>query len=179
MTPEIERTTDPDFVAGLSLLPLSEIRDRRREAQAIENALSYVRRMVQGRLDIVGAELQRRRAGGDPGDLSELIGRLPDILADAPRTPVGVARPPLELEPDRQVTEALEARLDAIFEADQIGSLADQDETGLLALTERLADFEHDLSATRRALHDVIAALQAEVTRRYRTGEASVDSLLS
>jgi len=34
------------------------------------------------------------------------------------------------------------------------------------------------VSSDRRALHGAIDALQAEIARRYQTGEASVDSLL-
>jgi hypothetical protein len=41
-----------------------------------------------------------------------------------------------------------------------------------------MRDFENDLSALRRRLHERIDALQAEIGRRYRDGEASVDSLL-
>ncbi len=189
MTPEIERVIDPAFVVGLSRLPIDEVRARRRDAQSVENALSYVRRMVQGRLDIVGAELQRRRAGGDPADLSDLVYRLPDILAESrpgglgngPDSPGGgnMARPPLELEPDRAVTEALESRLDQLLDLANASSLGDLDSAGLLDLADRLAALEQQVSAHRSTLHDVIGALQVEITRRYRTGEASVDSLLS
>ena len=183
MTPEIERVIDPGFVAQLASLSIDEVRARRRDAQSVENALSYVRRMVQGRLDIVGAELQRRREGGDPGDLSELVYRLPDILGEArPGAPASggqLARPPLELEPDRNVTEALEARLDEMIDLGDAASLGDLDDSGLLDLADRLAALESQVSAHRSTLHDAIGALQGEITRRYRTGEASVDSLLS
>ena len=37
---------------------------------------------------------------------------------------------------------------------------------------------QHTVSSRRRALFDHIDALQAELTRRYKTGEASVESLL-
>jgi uncharacterized small protein (DUF1192 family) len=37
--------------------------------------------------------------------------------------------------------------------------------------------YEHDVSGRRRALHERIDVLQAEITRRYRTGEASVETL--
>ncbi len=184
MTPEIERVIDPEFVAALDVLALDEIRGRRRDAQAVENALSYVRRMVQGRLDIVGGELQRRREGGDPSNISELVYRLPDILGDErPAASAAgarpMARPPLELEPDRRVTDSLERQLDALVELSGDGTLAHIDDAGLLGLADSLATLEHRVSAHRHTLHDVISALQSEITRRYRTGEASVDSLLA
>jgi len=46
-------------------------------------------------------------------------------------------------------------------------------------VAESLAGFERTVSALRRTLFDRIDAIEAELTRRYRTGEASVDSLLS
>ncbi len=41
-----------------------------------------------------------------------------------------------------------------------------------------LEQLEHEVSNRRRQFFDRIDALQAEITRRYRTGEASVESLL-
>lgn len=37
---------------------------------------------------------------------------------------------------------------------------------------------EQEVSGVRRRLHAQIDQLQAEITRRYRSGEASVDALL-
>ena len=44
--------------------------------------------------------------------------------------------------------------------------------------SEKLSAYEADVSARRKALFEQIDALQAEITRRYKTGEASVESLL-
>ena len=41
-----------------------------------------------------------------------------------------------------------------------------------------MTDLERHVSGQRRALHERIDALQEELVRRYKTGEASVDSLL-
>ncbi len=38
-----------------------------------------------------------------------------------------------------------------------------------------LSSLEHDVSAERRALHDIQDHLQEELVRRYRSGEANVD----
>jgi hypothetical protein len=48
----------------------------------------------------------------------------------------------------------------------------------LAGLAHDLAAFERKVSEQRRAFFDRIDALQAELTRRYKTGEASVESLL-
>ena len=48
----------------------------------------------------------------------------------------------------------------------------------LFRLTDALHALERQVSTERRRLHDVIDALQIELIRRYKTGEASVDGLL-
>ena len=48
----------------------------------------------------------------------------------------------------------------------------------LRQVTDALAEFERQVSGRRRAMFDRIDALQAEIVRRYRSGEANVDSLL-
>ena len=61
-----------------------------------------------------------------------------------------------------------------IMTIDEAAALA----ADLTAFAEELRDFEGKVSALRQAAFDVIDALQAEITRRYRTGEASVETLL-
>ena len=48
----------------------------------------------------------------------------------------------------------------------------------LRSLADRLGTFERQVSGHRQSLFDRIDALQAEITRRYKTGEASIDTLL-
>jgi hypothetical protein len=45
-------------------------------------------------------------------------------------------------------------------------------------LESALVEFERDVSADRRDRHARLDALSAELVRRYREGEASVDGLL-
>lgn len=51
----------------------------RRDSQQEEADLSYLRRLLQGRIDILRAELARRSAQHSP-----LLDRLPEILTDLP-----------------------------------------------------------------------------------------------
>lgn len=181
MTPEISVVTDPTFLSELDARPLDELRVMRSRCQELENSLSYVRRMIQGRFDIVGGELQRRRDGGGAGDTSELIGRLPDILAEGSRTggdPASV-RPPSSLEPDAEVISQLEARLDQVIDADQLGNVTALGDEALVDAMAAMKDLEDEVSTDRRAMHGVIDTVQAEVIRRYSSGEATVDGLLS
>ena len=63
----IDEILAPGYLADLKSLPFDVVRAKRRQCQDVETALSYERRLIQGRLDIVGAEL-RRRSGGDEPD---------------------------------------------------------------------------------------------------------------
>src|SRR3712207_2206823 len=84
----IDRVLGEGFLDGLRELPLQEVRARRREAEEEEADLSYVRRLLQGRSDILRAEIARRGGGthvsGASGD-DELVRRLTEVLTDAPR----------------------------------------------------------------------------------------------
>jgi phosphoenolpyruvate carboxylase len=60
----------------------------------------------------------------------------------------------------------------------RLAQAADLDSDALSALLGDLRDLEQRVSTKRKAYHDRIDALQAELTRRYQTGEASVDTLL-
>jgi hypothetical protein len=74
------------------------------------------------------------------------------------------------------VDPELEARLaEVAVVGDDLPGLSTD---ALGALGDRLADLEREVSDRRRELFASIDALQAELTRRYRTGEADVESLL-
>ena len=170
---------DPAYVADLSSLSMEELRSRRGTCQAIEVALSYQRRMAQGRLDIVGAE-RAQRAGGSiaphAGEgTEELVEHLSGVLADRGRSP-GFGHMPQLMAPEAADVDTSE--LDAIARPSVLGSLADADDAELERLVHALSEHERAVSSDRRALHATIDALQAEIARRYQTGEATVDSLL-
>jgi hypothetical protein len=160
---DLERILSDDYLRNLAGLDPDELRARRAESQDVEAKLSYLRRLVQGRLDIVRAQLDRR-AGGTGGDLSGLVEQLPQILADRSRAP-GPGRMPTNLAPPED--NDLTAELDAVSGPDGMGSLPDLSENELRAVVSRLAAMERRVSTQRRAVFDVIDALQAEITRRY------------
>ena len=81
------------------------------------------------------------------------------------------------LDAARSANAALEAELAAILGNDT-GDLPALDDATLGRLAADLSAFEQRVSGHRRSLFDRIDALQDEITRRYRSGEASVDALL-
>jgi len=190
MHPELEHLLDPALLDRLTERPLDDVRRLRVQCQQLEDALSYQRRVVHARLDLVRAEQARRGAAGAPdpsaptaiGDErapdsdEELVARLADVLADRTRGP-GLGQAPRDLRvPD--LDGVLVAEVDAAVEPVRIAALGHASDAELAAAAARLEAFEADVSADRRALHQRLDALSAEITRRYRTGEASVDTLL-
>jgi hypothetical protein len=176
MHPELERLLGSVPDADLSELSLDDIRSRRSTAEVLEESVSYLRRVIQVRLDILGTELSARRSGAPRADVTELIARLPDVLAEHSRAP-GAGQAPRQIRAP-QLDEALEAAVDDIVPTSRLADLAEIDDDTLAGLVDRLEHLEAEVSATRHGLHARLDALQAEIIRRYRTGEASVDSLL-
>lgn len=166
---------DPGYLEGLEGWPLDEVRSRRDEATEIETGLSYLRRIVQGRLDIVMAEEQHRKHG-DQADVSALVEELPAILSGNVHAP-GLGRLPTILAPG-DMDSVLERRLEDVLPAAQLAAVHELSEAALRRAAEDLTEFEHSVSTQRRAVLDVLDRLQDEIVRRYRTGEATVDSLL-
>lgn len=172
----LARVLDPAYAGDLTGLEMADLRAKRAECQEIEVALSYRRRIAQGRLDLVGVEQRRRAKGGErPSGDEALVRELTAALSDRGR-PAGNGRLPQLLAPDPAGIDL--ADLDAIAGTSTLANLAELADDVLAALVGQLGRFEADTSRDRRALHDRIDSLQAEITRRYRTGEATVDSLL-
>ena len=110
-------------------------------------------------------------------DLEDLIARLPALLAGSTRSE-GNGRLPQSLGTGA-VDTALADELDDIISHTHLadpGALSDDD---LVSAREELAASSTGCRGTAAQLFDRIDALEAELTRRYRTGEATVDSLLS
>ena len=171
-TRRIDRVLAEDYLTGLQGAPLADVRALRDEAEQEEVDLSYIRRLIQGHLDIVRAELNRRDRGL-PGTLLE---NLAHVLADEPRTPArGLGRhsavEPSRLDSHRRYVEALVADVDL---TDTVARSNDE----LLHAMRVLSDEEQGVSAKRRQVQAVMDTCSAEITRRYRDGEANVASLL-
>lgn len=150
-----------DF-AGLSL---AQVRTMRRELQNEEDAVSFVRRLAQGRLDLVLDE-ERRRASGAPVPSSSLAERLSEIFGQ--QHGGGSARPPREtsVSPDFELLVQLDQLCDEFRFAD-VETLPDGD---LGSLRDALKLFEQMCSGKRHELFEKIDALTAELVKRLREG---------
>lgn len=171
-----ERLLADDYLEEIEARPIDQVRAMRAECVAVETGLSYFRRMVQGRLDIVESEQARRADGEAPADLPELIGQLPEILAEH-RRPDGIGRLPQSLTPS-DPDPVLVAELEELAGPGMLSALNDLTDADLTTLHDGLGELERRVSEQRRQLFDRIDALQAELTRRYQSGEATVETLL-
>ncbi|GAA1228164.1 hypothetical protein GCM10009665_18280 [Kitasatospora nipponensis] len=181
-------------VSGVELtaLGLGELRVLRRDAQEQEADLSYLRRLLQGRVDILRAELDRRtfdrhrpapcdplhpdRAHPDRPHADTLLQRLPQILADAPSHVRQSARH-VTLGTPRG--EQYREQADALMGDVQLADLSAHASAELLAALDRLTAHEREVSGRRQGLQRTADGCSAEITRRYREGEARVDDLLA
>ncbi len=180
MIPQLERLLDSEILKGLTTRPIDQLRRIRIECSQVEGDISLVRRVAQGRLDIVGHETGRRSgtAQGD-GDMSALLFDMPDILSDpaSSGTSVPGGRAVAVNEPG-EVAGELVKTLDTLASPTLLSNIESLTDGDLRELFERIRAFELELSSIRRQLHERIDAIQGEIGRRYRDGEASVDSIL-
>ena len=160
-------TTEPVDPGSLSL---HDLRELRQALQAEDDVVSYARRVAQARLDLVDSE-KRRRTANSGGELrDDLSSVLSQHLTGGP------ARPPRPAE-DLSDHE-LSIELEAICVERGFGRIEELDDAELEALGQAITEFEARVSSDRRARFDRLDALSAELVRRYRDGEADVDSLL-
>ena len=171
----LARALAPDFLLGIEDLPIDELRAKKAECTELETATSFLRRLAQGRLDIVADEQRRRRTGEAPIREVGLVASLTGILAGGSRRP-GPGRLPTTMVPNE--VEADTTELDRIAGPDVMGDLTSQDEVTLGSLVDLLSAYEAGLSSLRHSLFERIDTLQAELVRRYKSGEARVESLL-
>jgi hypothetical protein len=170
----IDRVLADDYLDGIVDLPLVDVRARRADAEQEEADLSYVRRLLQGRMDIVRAELSRRSDGGGQGSL---VDQLASILADGPPAPPHGMGRHVTVEPSRvdEHRRAVEQLIADVGISDVV-SLGDSDLADALA---RVEEYERAVSRHRRRVQEVMDSCTAEIARRYKSGEASVDDLLA
>ncbi|MFF2330107.1 MULTISPECIES: ABC transporter substrate-binding protein [unclassified Streptomyces] len=178
LRPPVQRTghgLDGGLSAGpqpeLDGLRLPELRTLRRDSQRDEADLSYVRRLVQGRIDILRAELARRMDPETP-----VVDRLSEILADTPSQHRSSARHVTLTTPRSDEYRRLAAETFAEVELSDLDARTDEE---LHTAMGRLVRYEQQVSRRRHQLQRTADECSAEIARRYRDGEAQVDDLLA
>jgi hypothetical protein len=165
-----------DALVDISTRPMAELRSFRFRASRVEGDISLVRRIAQGRLDIIGHEVRRRAGDGDPAQLNDLLYDLPEILSD-PAEASGPSGRAVEINDPGEVAALMGAELDAVISPRELSGVGELADDHLFEVLQRVESMEEELSQIRRQLHDRIDAVQHEIGRRYRDGEASVEGL--
>jgi hypothetical protein len=171
----IDQIQDPEFLTGLGSLPLDELRARRSMCDDLDIELSYYRRMLHGRMDLLAFEM-RRRAGEEQQSLLEA---LPRILSEGAYT----AHPGL---PNRAVPVEVpnipspgKRLIDRALQSDFLSRLSGLSDDDLRSTHTFLAEVEIDISMQRKVVYGALDRLQEELTRRYRDGLADPGELLA
>ena len=146
---------------------VAEIRAQRNALQAEEDAISFVRRLAQGRLDLVQDE-ERRRATGTETPVGSLADRLADVFGQ--QHGGGSARPPRET--NIPADHPLVKELDELCEHYEFESLENLDSKSLSELAGALSMFEKSCSQLRHDLFEKIDALTAALGASVRASGA-------
>ena len=176
--PPLQRNASADGTADgtgrgpeLASLHLPELRSLRRRSQQEEADLSYVRRLLQGRIDILSAELERRA-----GPESPVVDRLSEILADMPSRVRSSARHvTLRTPQSEEYRKLAEEMLSEVALSD----LEARTDAELHEALGRLVRYEQHVSRRRQQMQRTADDCSAEIARRYRDGEAQVEDLLA
>lgn len=180
-TPEPQRrridiVTDAEFTDDLTNVALDELRSRRALCDTLDGELSYYRRLLHGRMDLLAFEL-RRRSGEEE---RSLIDALPEILAgsesaadplrsDMPRA-LPIETPDIPPEGRRMIDRALGD--------DFLARLPSTETEDLKRIQVLLTEVESEISDQRKAVYGAYEEIHAELTRRYRDGLVDVSELL-
>jgi hypothetical protein len=169
----VDELLDPSFLDGIEDLPMADVRALRHRAEQEEVNLSYTRRLLQGRLDILRRELQRRAEH----DGRSLVDLLPEILAEKGRGPAhGLGRHQTVQPTSPEQFETWVNGLAPGIDLSDVSALPD-DELAKAART--MGEGERSLSERRRGVQQVMDAVATELGRRYREGLADVAQLLA
>jgi hypothetical protein len=168
-----DRISNPAYLQRLESVTTAELRDMREECEELEAEISYTRRLLHGKLDIVRHELERRAAGGDR-DIQTLVERLPSILGEGHAGAAGRhlrVLVPRNADVQRRMVERLAS--DATLA--HIDELSAQELSNIMT---KLAGAETKASEDRRAIQESMDRIRAELVRRYRDGQEDPFTLL-
>ena len=150
---------------------VSELRAERTRLGGLESQVSFLRRVVQSRVDLIAAALAAQDdAPGAAARLGALLSAVPELLVRGATG--GSARSPRHrglVDPDLELIAEIDTDA-AIALVDVPGAAADD----LRHELARLEDLARRVSDVRQRLHRSIDVIQADIARRYRVGELSV-----
>jgi hypothetical protein len=168
----IDIISDEEFLEGLADLDIDELRRRRELADAVETELSYYRRLLHGRMDLLAFEL-RRRSGEETRSLIEA---LPEILGGGETASGTGGRPTPAVMPD--LPEEQRRPIDRVLADDFLARLPMMTDEDLHEVQAMLAEAETEVSTQRKSAQAAFDGIQAEILNRYKDGTADQSGLL-
>jgi hypothetical protein len=149
-------------VDGLTDLSLKDLRERRDRALAEREFVSYLRRQIQVRIDVLEGERSRRVTG----EHKDMVERLTEALSEGPQGPGRGEALRLSLSED-DMAEA-DRRTDAVISVEEMSNLEALSDDELEGAIGALREEEGLVSRERTAVLRVHDQLQDELKRRYR-----------
>jgi hypothetical protein len=179
----IDRVLSPGYADDLADLSADELHERRHEAEQEEVDLSYARRLLQGRLDLLRSEQAQRREhpeGGVPAGERSDEALVRDLVAamttdEAPRRDHGLGRH-MDVEPSRVGEHRRAAEL--VVADPRVSDTDNLSDEQLADAVERVSGLEQQVSLNRQRVQQVSDALTEEVSRRFRDGELTISDSL-
>jgi hypothetical protein len=159
----IDKIRDPSFVEDLEALSLEDVRARRDDCLAEREYLSLLRRLLQGRAEILKAEAEARVEGDD----GSLVDRLADILSDDEH-PVTSRGEAVKIGVPEEEMLLARRRVERLAADSGISDPSALDDNALVAGIDALVTEEQGVSDARRDVIAVLDALQDELKRRYK-----------
>lgn len=165
----LDAVVDPRFLEGYSSWPMEKLRERRKEAEDLEAAISYARRIVQGRMDVY--ELDNLLVSNGPTEdplqgikvaISERLGRDDTRIAYT------------DVSNDSLIPSLAEISALVGMDIEVVPNGPDE----VAAVLNGLKSAEKYLSDHRHKLHLIIDAMRQQLVVLYQRGDLDVDELL-
>lgn len=164
----LDQVLDEDFLEDIDEIDIEDLRGRRQMAVDVEKELSYYRRLLHGRMDLIRFE-RRRRSGEESRSLME---SLAEILSDPSR---GDGHDPRRMVLDTDLPPMPDTgrrEVDAVLGDDVLTNLDSVDDAGLAAALDAVEAMEREISDKRHRVQQVADLLSAQIAERYRSGTA-------
>lgn len=139
----IDIINDNAFLADIGEVDLDTLRQRRALADAVETELSFYRRLLHGRMDLLAFEMRRRNGE----ETRSLIEALPEILGAGESTSDSIGRVPTNLAPD--LPDERRRHIDRVLDDDFLARMPSIGDEELNEIQSLLADTERDVSEKR------------------------------
>ena len=159
----IDRIRDPAFVTDLAGMSLEDLRERRDDCLAEREYISLLRRLLQGRAEILKAEALGRATG----ETVPLVDRLSEILSDDDHPVTSRGEAVHVGVPEDEMLRA-RRRVERLASDAAISDPAALDDEALTAAIAALVTEEEGVSDARHDVFVALDALQDELKRRYK-----------